>query len=218
MDRGTAQADVPPVEVVADPERASVLLRSGRPGVLGHFHRSRSAADVASETGDSRQRLNHHVRALREAGFLRPTEKVRRRGLFEQRYVASARGYLLEPRVLAPVSVRPAHVDDRASSDYLLALTARIQRELCAEVADANERGARVASLALDADLRFRNAAQRRDFARALGEAVARVVAEHSAPWEGPDGGPGRGKPFRLTVGCHPVPREGADADPGERA
>ena len=63
-------------------------------------------------------------------------------------------------------------------------------------------------SLSLDAPVRFRDAEQRADFARALEQAVASVVAEHTEPFEaGATGEASKasGEPFRLTLVCHPI-------------
>ena len=57
---------------------------------------------------------------------------------------------------------------------------------------------------------RFSATEQRAAFARALRRALTEVIGEHTAPARDPDGHPRPGRPYRLVLGCYPVP------DPGE--
>jgi hypothetical protein len=69
----------------------------------------------------------------------------------------------------------------------------------------------------LKSQFRFESEKQREKFARALEEAVVRVVNEHTSPNLRSDGTPAPGRPYRLVLGCYPyLPREsGASAVPG---
>jgi hypothetical protein len=91
-----------------------------------------------------------------------------------------------------------------------MALCAQAQDELARASREAGARGLRLATLAIDAELRFESAEQRLRFTEALRDAVARVIAEHSSPARAPDGSPGHGRPYRLILGCHPIPPEPA--------
>jgi hypothetical protein len=132
--------------------------------------------------------------------------------MIEQRYVATARSYVLSPDVIgaAGVSAGPAErkptPEDEFSAAHLMALTARTQSELGRVMAGAVAEQKRVPTLSIDAELRFESAEQRARFAEALREAVLDVVARHATPaskTESP-----RGRRYRLLVGCHPVPKE----------
>ena len=74
-------------------------------------------------------------------------------------------------------------------------------------LADAAQQEKRVATLSLSADLRFENPRQREAFSAALLKAVTQVISEHSSPEER-EQTPATGRPFRLMIGCHPVPQE----------
>lgn len=213
-------ASVAEVECVDRPERAAALLNPLRLAILELARRPRSATEIAGELGLARQKVNYHVRELARARFLRRAGRRRKRNLWEQRWLATARSYLLTPAVLAPVEADPDATRDRLSAAYLLALSARLQGDLSRAMRQATEQDRRLATLSLSADLRFTGAAQRRAFTRALGDAVARVVAEHAAPAALDDGSPAPGRPYRLMVGCWPVPAaaDAAADDPGPAA
>lgn len=204
------------VEPVADRERAELLLHPLRQQILRHSAEPRSASEVARILDLPAQKVNYHVRTLVDAGFLRPAGERRRRNLVEKRYRASARSYLLVPAVLGEMAADPARGGDAVSAGHLLGLSARLQAELSEVLVRSGADPRRVPSLALDAELRFTSAEQRAAFAGALREAVLRVVEEHSAPAVASDGGPAPGEPYRLLVGCHPIPDPYERHEPGE--
>lgn len=196
---------VSPLEPVREPARAAVLLTPLRLEILRRAREPLSASEIAGQLDLPRQRVNYHVKELARARFLRKASRVRRRNFYEQRYRASAGSYLLAPEVLGPVAAGLEQPEDRASAGFLLAATARLQQEVCRAAELAAAGGKRLATLTLDADLRFESAAQRRRFTRALRDAVAEVIAEHSEPAVTAGGEPDSGRPYRLVVGCHPV-------------
>ncbi len=108
-------------------------------------------------------------------------------------------------------------MDDALSAAHLLALTAQIQAELAVAGREAAGQGKRLSTLSLHGELRFVSAEQRAAFTEALQEAVAEVVRRFSSPFHHQDGTPGDGRPYRLTVACHPIP-PGGEAPPSERS
>jgi hypothetical protein len=65
----------------------------------------------------------------------------------------------------------------------------------------ARKEGKRVATLTLEADVRFADAESRARFAEELSEALARIAAKYHD-----DRAPG-GRRFRLLAAVHPVPK-----------
>lgn len=210
----------PEAECIADHARAGVLLHPLRLAILERTRTPASATEVADRLGLPRQRVNYHVRELHRADFLRKAGRRKKRNLYEQRYVASARSYLLAPDVLGPVGADPGAVEDRLSAAYLLSLSGRLQSELASVVRAAAEREQRVATLSIEADVRFESPQQREQFAVALRDAVAKTIAEHTSPASQDDGSPGEGRPYRLVLGCYPRPpqRDSAEAGPRQAA
>jgi DNA-binding transcriptional ArsR family regulator len=185
---------LPEIETVAEPGRAAVLLDPLRLRLLSLVHEPASAAELARRVGLPRQRVNYHVRALAAAGFLRSAGRRVRRNMIERRFQATARSYVLAPGLLGPLAARrPA---DARSAATLVALAAEMQAETAAGAAAAARSGAGLATLSIEADVRFTGAEQRARFARALRDAVAGVVGRHTAPRGG--------RAYRLVVGCYP--------------
>src|SRR5688572_11587861 len=113
------------IESVKDRTRVGALVEHPlRLAILRAAAEPRSATEIAAGLGLPRQRVNYHIGRLRRAGFLVPAGRRRRRGLFEQRYTATAQAYVVDPEVLGPVLARPDGIADRLSAEYLVALSA----------------------------------------------------------------------------------------------
>jgi DNA-binding transcriptional ArsR family regulator len=80
---------------ITDPARAAEILHPLRLEILRLAGEPISASELAPRLKLSRQRVNYHVRRLARGGFLRRAGQRRRRNMIEQRYVASARAFLL---------------------------------------------------------------------------------------------------------------------------
>ncbi len=187
------------LEVVDSPAAAIALLDPARARVLAALAHPGSATTVAGELGEPRQKINYHMRALEEHGLVRLVEERPRRGLTERVMVASARSYVLSPAVLGDSAADPSHTD-RLSTRYLIAIAARVVREV-ADLARRAERSRKsLATLTIDTEIRFASAAERASFTAELGSAVHALAARYhdeSAP---------SGRWHRLIVAAYPRP------------
>ena len=118
------------VEVIDDPAAAIVALEPLRSRLLAELAEPASAATLATRLGMARQKVNYHLRALEAHQLVREAEKRQWGGLTERLLVASAASYIVSPRALGPVAVDPDRGADRLSASYLIALAARIVREV----------------------------------------------------------------------------------------
>lgn len=196
------------IDVLTSPAAAGAILDPLRTRIVAEADEPVSAADLARRLGQPRQKVNYHVHQLADVGLLKPAGEARKGNLLEKRYQATARSYLLAPRLLGTLAPGGGTPADRFSADALLGLLARSIDELSRVREEATEGGRRFSTLSMHAEVAFESAEQRAAFARALEEAVTGVVARFSSTASrGTDSGPG---PFRLLIGCHPMP---ADAE-----
>ena len=144
------------VEVIDDPGAAMIALEPVRSRLLSELGEPASAATLAARLGLARQKVNYHLRALEAHGLVRVAEKRRWGGLTERLLVATAASYIVSPSALGPVAADPGRGADRLSASYLLALAARAVREVGTLLCRAREADKRLATLSLDAEIRFR--------------------------------------------------------------
>jgi DNA-binding transcriptional ArsR family regulator len=195
------------LDLVREPAQAAILLHHPlRLKILAALLEPDSATGVARRMKLPRQTVNYHVRELARARFLARAGRRRRRHLYEQCYVATARGYVLSPELLGKLAADPAQVPDTFSAEYLLGLACKLQSELASSVELAAAAGKRLATLSINTELRFTSPEQRATFTEELQRAVVEVAARHSSPFTKTGGSAAGGRPFRLVVGCYPIP------------
>jgi DNA-binding transcriptional ArsR family regulator len=187
-------------------QAATLLYHPLRLRILAALTEPDSASGVARRMNLPRQTVNYHVRELARARFLARAGRRRRRHLFEQCYVATARGYVLSPELLGGLAADPAQVADTFSARYLLGLASKVQSELARSTDLAAAAGKRLSTLSVNTELRFTSPEQRAAFTEDLQRAIVEVTARHSSPFRKADGSPGEGRPYRLVLGCYPIP------------
>ena len=187
------------IHVIEDPAAATVALEPLRSRLLSELSEPASAATLAVRVGLARQKVNYHLNALEAHGLVRVAEERRWGGLKERLLVATAASYVVSPGALGPVAASPEREVDRLSASYLIALGARIVREVGQLIRGANDAGKRLATLAIDTEVRFRSPSDRAAFSHELTEAIAKLVSKYHD-----ESAPG-GRSHRLTVVAHPL-------------
>lgn len=190
------------VQVIDDPAAATVALEPIRSRLLSHMATPASAATLATRVGLTRQKVNYHLNTLEAHGLVELAEERKWGGLTERLLVATAASYVVSPGALGPVAVDPSREVDRVSASYLVALGARVVREVADLDRRAKEAGKRLATLGLDTEVRFRSPTDRAAFTAELTEAVTKLVAKYHD-----ESAPG-GREHRLVVVAHPLPQK----------
>jgi DNA-binding transcriptional ArsR family regulator len=190
------------VGIIDDPAAAIVALEPIRSRLLAELAEPASAATLAARVGMARQKVNYHLRALEAHQLVQEAGKRQWGGLTERLLVASASSYIVSPRALGPVAVVPSRDADRLSASYLIALAARIVDEVSDLLLRSRAADKRLATLSLDTEITFRDAADRAAFSNELMHAVTSLVARYHD-----ESAPG-GRAHRLVLVAHPLPHE----------
>jgi DNA-binding transcriptional ArsR family regulator len=190
------------VAVIDDPAAAMAALDPIKARLLAELSAPASAASLATRLGLPRQKVNYHLRALEHHRLVAPVDERRWGGLTERLMVATAASYIVSPAALGPVAVDPARNGDRLSASYLIALGARVVREVGALWLRARASDRRLATLSIDTVVRFRSPADRAAFTSDLAAAVATLMARYH------DDRAPRGRPHRLIVASYPAPED----------
>ncbi|MFD2421545.1 ArsR/SmtB family transcription factor [Amycolatopsis pigmentata] len=186
------------VAVIDDPAAAEVSLDPVRARLLAALAEPASASTLAARVGLARQKVNYHLRALERHGLIELVEERRKGNVTERVLRATAASYVISPAALAAVAPDPGRAPDQLSARWLLALAARLVRELGELIAGATAARKRLATYAIDAEIRFATASERAAFAEELGAAVKNLVAKYH------DEKAAGGRDHRLVVALHP--------------
>ena len=196
------------IHVIDDPAAATVALEPMRSRLLSELVVPASAATLATRVGLARQKVNYHLRALEAHGLVRLAEERKWGGLTERLLVATAASYVVSPSALGPVAADPNRDIDRLSASYLIALGARVVREVGDLVHLAKEAGKRLATLAVDTEVRFRSPTDRAAFSHELIETITKLVSKYH------DGSATGGRAHRLVVVAYPLPQKSDPKEP----
>jgi DNA-binding transcriptional ArsR family regulator len=181
--------DAAVAEVSLDPVRARLLAALREPG---------SATTLAPKVGLTRQKANYHLHALERCGLIELVEERRKGNVTERVLRAIAASYVISPTALAAVAPDPDRAPDQLSARWLVALAARLVREVGELIAGASRAHKKLATFAIDTEIRFASAGDRAAFAEELTHAVAGLVSKyHDEHAEG-------GRPHRFVVAVHP--------------
>lgn len=186
--------------VLEEPERARALLDRTRLSILEHLSEPLSAAALARRLGEPRQRLNYHLRELEARGLIELVEERVRGNASERIYRRRGASYVISSIALGALATSPDKVRDRFSSAYQIAVASQAIADLARLRDGAEAAGKALATLSLEVDVRFADAAARNAFASELTDAVARLVAKHH------DGDAPSGRVFKLYIGAYPRP------------
>ena len=179
------------IAVIREAERAVIALHPLRIAILQHLVEPKSPASLAPVLGVPRQHVNYHMRELESAGLVELVEERRKGNCVERVYRATAHSYVIAPAALGHIRANPANLEDRESSDYLVALGAKLIDDMT-----PGRPGSKVQCLALEGEIAFASEAERSRFAWDLARMLSELVAKYHK--EG-------GHKFRIATVAHPT-------------
>lgn len=187
------------IEVIRDSAAATVALHPIRSRLLAELTEPASAAALAARMGLARQKVNYHLRALEACNLVEVAGERHWGGLTERLMVSSAQSFVVSPEALGPAAADPARTTDRLAASYLIALGARIVQEVGDLWRRARQADKRLATLAIDTEIRFASPADRAAFTRELTRAVTDLVSRYH------DASASNGRSHRLVLVSHPL-------------
>lgn len=199
------------VTVIEDATAAAVSLDPVRARLLAELAVGpASATMLAGRVGLPRQKVNYHLKALERHHLVELAGERRKGNVTERLMRATAASYVISPLALAAVQPDPDRFRDQLSARWMLAVAARLVRDVGTLITGAAKARKRLATYALDGEVRFASAADRAAFVEELTRGVGALVAKyHTADAEG-------GRDHRIVVALHPTvkPTAGNAAGP----
>jgi DNA-binding transcriptional ArsR family regulator len=189
--------------VIEDPSAAEASLDPVRSRILAELAEPGSATMLAGRLGIPRQNVNYHLKALERHGLVELVEERRKGNVTERLLRATALSYVISPAALAAVQPDPARAPDRLSARWLVAVASRMVRDVGELLAGATKARKRLATFAMDGEVRFASAADRAAFAEELASAVTSLVGKYHD-----EHAPG-GRAHRVVVAVHPSVKDG---------
>jgi DNA-binding transcriptional ArsR family regulator len=183
------------VEVLDDPEQVAALAHPLRVAILDALRTPGSAAGAARALGETRQKVNHHVKALLDAGLLRPEGERRNGNFVEQLYQSVASSFMVSPRLACGGDRRVVAVRSQVPLEHLTALGERVQRDAIELLDRAAFDGEEIPSLSVEASVRFPDEASRAAFMEEYLDVLEPLLRKHGAR---------EGGAFRVVTAVYP--------------
>ncbi|MEU8385697.1 helix-turn-helix domain-containing protein [Streptosporangium sp. NPDC048865] len=190
------------IAVIENPAAAEASLDPIRARLLAELSEPGSATMLAAKVGLPRQKVNYHLKTLEAHGLVEMIEERRKGNVNERIMRATAASYVISPAVLASVAPDPARSPDQLSASWLLAVAARLVRDVGVLITGAAKARKRLATFAIDGEVRFASAADRAAFAQELAGAVTALVSKYH------DESAANGRDHRIVVAVHPSVKE----------
>ena len=199
------------VGVIEEAGAAEVALDPIRARLLALLIEPNSATSLATLVDLPRQKVNYHLKTLESHGLVELVEERRKGNVTERVMRASAASYVISPAALTGLQPDPGRSTDQRSAVWLLALGARLVRDVGALLVGATRARRPLSTFALDGEIRFASAADRAAFADELGAALTCLIGRYH------DDAAPRGRTHHVLVAIHPsVPTHAPSPTPKE--
>jgi DNA-binding transcriptional ArsR family regulator len=185
------------VAQIGDVETLQTLAQPLRLKILETLREPASAAGVARALGETRQKVNYHLKELERVQLVRPVGEHRIDNIIERLYEAAARAFVVSPRVTWADSRRALTIAQQVSLSNLVSLGERLQRSAAELLDRAAFDGEAVSSAAVEVDVRFASDEERTEFLRAYLRAVGPLLKQYGAA---------SGAPYRVVLAAYPNP------------
>ncbi len=179
-------------------QTARVLLNPIRIELVRILREPKTCGELAAALDLTPQRVNNHLKALRDAGLVAVTRRRQVRNLIEATYQAAGKAYWISPGLLREDGPTGRELADQLSLHNLL-VTAETITEDVAVLLDRTV-GQEVPSLGLSVEVGLQDDAQRQAFAADVLAALRPVVERYSAS--------AAGARFKLQLLCYPDPED----------
>jgi DNA-binding transcriptional ArsR family regulator len=185
-----------PVHVVEDIEALQVLGHPLRVRILELLREPGSAATIAREVGETRQKVNYHLKELERVGLVEPVGERRAGNFIETLYEAVGRSFLVSPSVAWSDPRRVDALRQQHSLENLVMVGGQLQRDAISLLDRAAFDGEQIASAAVEVDVHFADEKDRAAFLEEYLKAVRALCDRY---------GGREGLPYRLVLAAHPV-------------
>ena len=185
----------PAVHSIQNPQALQALSHPTRVAMLEALHEPRSAAAVGRELGQSRQRMNYHLKALEQAGLVKRVGTRQNGNFVETLYRAAARAFVVSPQVAWSGPRRLDALRSQHALGTLVGIGEQLQRDAAVLLDRAAYESEQIASAAVSAEVSFGSDAERSAFMREYLEATKALLDRY---------GTKGGKPYRVVLAIHP--------------
>lgn len=187
------------VNVVRSNAGLQALSHPLRVRILESLRTEGSAAEVARRLGESRQKINYHLKELEKAELVHQVDERRVGNFIETVYRAVASGFVIAPEVAWSDPRRLEALVNQHSLEELIRLGETVQKDVVMLLDRAAFEMEDIASASVTAELSFGSEEERRSFLREYVEMLGEFLERY---------GDGGGEAYKVLMAAYPDPQE----------
>ncbi|MEN0066893.1 MAG: helix-turn-helix domain-containing protein [Myxococcota bacterium] len=184
---------LPDVLHINELSQARALLHPLRVAALQRLREPMTCPQLAKALSTTSQAMNHHLKAMLEAGLIQVVREERVRNLVRAVYQAAGKVVWLSPRVALDPHLDEDAERDRLSLDGLLGMAEAVQHDVAKLLGTVGSEP--VPSLGLRVEVNLADEPARKAFAADVLAALQPIVDRYQST---------TGDPFTLTLVCYP--------------
>jgi DNA-binding transcriptional ArsR family regulator len=181
---------------IQNPEALQALSHPTRVAMLEALHKPQSAAAVGRELGQTRQRMNYHLKALEQAGLVERVGTRQNGNFVETLFRAAGRAFVVSPQVAWSGPRRIEALRSQHALGTLVGIGEQLQRDAAVLLDRAAYENEQIASAAVSAEVSFASDAERSAFMREYLEVTKELLDRYGAKGD---------KPYRIVLAIHPT-------------
>ncbi len=180
---------------MSDPEAVQALVHPLRTQILEALREPASAAAVARQLSQPRQRVNYHLKTLAQARLVEHVGERRVGNFVESLFKSVARTFLIAPAVAWADPRRAEALRSQHSLATLVVLGERLQRDAIGLLDRAAFDGEEIASASVTVEVKFASEQERSAFLEEYMWALRPLLDRHGAK---------EGAPYRVVLAAYP--------------
>ena len=183
------------VHTLSDPEAIHCLSNPARLQVLQSLQEPETAANVARQIGQTRQKVNYHLQELVRVGLAEHCGERRKGNFMEQLYRAVSRRFVISPKFAWDPERVATTIASQASLNHLGQVGERLQVVAASLMDRAAYDGEHITTATVEAEVAFASAKDREAFMNEYLAAVAPLLRKYARPG---------GEKYQLAITLYP--------------
>lgn len=184
---------------LSDPAAVDALNHPIRRQVLASLREPDSAANVARHIGETRQKVNYHIKELARSGLVQETGERRKGHLIEKLYQTVAGSFLVSPQLAIDDTARQRALNDQISLRHLVNLGTQLSQDAMGLLDRAAFDLEEIPSASVETEIHFADEVARSAFMEEYLQMLGPLLTKY---------GNKDGRRFKTLLATYPDPEE----------
>jgi len=184
---------------LTDPAAIDALNHPIRRQVLEALREPDSAASVARQIGQTRQKVNYHLKELARSSLVEEVGERRKGHLIEKLFQTVAGSFLVSPQLAIDDEARQRALNDQISLQHLVNLGSQLSQDAMGLLDRAAFDSEEIPSASVETEIHFQDEATRSAFMEEYLQMLGPLLTKYGSK---------QGRRFKTVLATYPDPEE----------